>query len=70
MDYKKAKPLVGEWWVVAIENSANRSVQQVEFIHSGYITFAQNAETAHIDDIEWIKLVDVWDDEKPQRKKK
>lgn len=64
MDFQKAKPQRNEWWIVALYSSTDRSVQQIDYISTDYVAFHANHLSVHKDHIDWIKLLDLWDDSK------
>lgn len=69
MNYQRAKPQVGEWWVIEYINPpAGRDIIFVDFIKDDHISIGDTSNSIHIDQIDFIRPIDLWEGERKPRK--
>lgn len=69
MDFKRAKPKPGEWWVIQwIEPRGGRDIVFVDFIKDDRITFSDTGDSFDVAQIDFVRVVDPWEGEKRPRR--
>lgn len=64
MDFKRAKPKPGEWWIIQwIEPRSGREIVYIDFVHTDHVTFG-DGNSFNIDQMDFIRVVDLWEGEK------